>query len=422
MSDTITPRGNASRPAGPMPPPTDLVRVRLGIHDGDLRRDLLDIAAHAPVVRTHWAGGEIWVVNDLELGCLAFRDDRLSKEAATAPPWFQDPTGQLATIRSSAPADLVTSEGHAHKRIRKLHTLVFAPHHKRRWADMITGLVRERLRVCAAAGAEVDLVPLLAYPLPVMVISSVLGLPPHMHDLLEEACRLITYGPRDSDRARGEAQLFGGVGAFVGPRRGELRDGMIADLLALHDADGSVSTEEIARWTAGLVIPGHESTTSVLAAMLWDLLNLPREQRPVGDEEIDAHVEEVLRHNPPFPLATWRFSTTEVRLGDHVIPQGMPVLLNIPSFNRERERRCPADARRSPAHYTFGHGIHYCIGAPLARVELRATLTEFQRAFPDAALVSTEEPEWMSGFAIRQLTSLPVRLRPIQHPAVHSPT
>jgi len=241
----------------------------------------------------------------------------------------------------------------------------------------------------------------------VAVISAVLGLPPDMREPLTTACRLVTHGADEAERERGRVQLYGGVGAFLGPRRHELRPSMIADLLALHEADGSVSTVEIATWTPGLVIPGHESTTSVLAALLADVLAEPPDERPSTDEEIGTRVERALRDNPPFPLATWRFSTSRVLLQGHEIPAAVPVLLNISALNH---------ASPSTPHYTFGYGAHYCVGAGLARTELRIALAEFLRRFPGATR-KAGEPRWVSGYAIRQLTSLPVHLTPARSAA-----
>ena len=377
----------------------DLVAVPLDVQPGDLQERLLELGQHHPVARIAWAGGEVWLVSEPRLVQSAFSDGRLSKDARAAPSWFQDPTGMIGSPETTLRAlNLVTCEGPEHTRQRKLHTAIFSARHRQRWEELITGVVRECL---GELRGEVDLVPRFAYPLPITVICAVLGLSADMRDTVATACRLITYGPEDADRARGRAQLYGRVGEFLGPRRGELCDGMIADLLALHEADGSVSLKEIASWMPGLVIPGHESTASVLSVLLWKILGLPRDQRPSTVTEIEAQVEEALREHPPFPLATWRFSISRLRLGEYLIPSGVPVLLNIPTLNHY--------PRRSVSHYTFGHGAHYCVGAALARTELQIALTEFLRTFPEARRASDQQ-QWMSGYAIRQLTSVPVRL------------
>ncbi|MFI9011455.1 cytochrome P450 [Actinosynnema sp. NPDC053489] len=383
---------------------TNLVDIRLDVSPGDVQEHLLDLARRHPLARVAWAGGEVWLVNDPELVRQAFRDRRFTKDADAAPDWFDDATGMVGSAQTSRAAALISSEGAEHTRQRKLHAAVFSARHRERWERLITEVVHDLL---GTLDEEVDLVPRLAYPLPVAVISAVLGLPPEMRDPLIEACRLVTHGVDDAERERGRVLLYGGVGAFLGPRRHELRPGMIADLLALHEADGSVSTVEIATWTPGLVVPGHESTTSVLAALLADVLDEPPDSRPTTAEEVGARVEAALSAHPPFPLATWRFTTTPVPLGEHEIPAGKPVLLNIPAVNR---------VSPPTAHYTFGHGAHYCVGAPLARTELRIALTEFLRKFPDATR-TTRDARWVSGYAIRQLTSLPVRLTPVRVPA-----
>lgn len=376
---------------------TDLIEIQLDVRPGDVRERLLDVAHRHPLARVAWAGGEVWLVNQPDLVRQAFRDRRLSKDAGAAPPWFHDETGLIGSAQTSRAIEMVTSEGPEHTRQRKLHAAVFSARHQERWEHLIADAVDDLLR---PLDGEVDLVPRLAYPLPVAVISAVLGLPPDMHEPLTAACRRLTYGADEAEREQGRIQLYEGVGAFLGPRRDELRPGMIADLLELRDTDGSISTVEIATWTPGLVVPGHESTTSVLAALLADVLADPPDRRPSTPEEVEGRVERALRLHPPFPLATWRFSTSPVPLQDHEIPAGVPVLLNIPAAN---------STPSSTTHYTFGHGAHYCIGAGLARLELRIALTRFLQRFPDATRTS-DETRWVSGYAIRQLTSLPVRL------------
>jgi cytochrome P450 len=174
------------------------------------------------------------------------------------------------------------------------------------------------------------------------------------------------------------------------------------------------SLTEVKAWMPGLVLPGHESTAGLLSSALYVLL-IARQRGEAEPESMDTVVEEILRLHPPFPLATWRFATCDITLSNIDIPRGAPVLVNLAAANRDPQTYPRPDQfipDRDPInHVTFGVGVHYCIGAGLARLETRTALSAFLRRFPDARLANPDAPvRWQSDLLNRRIATLPVIL------------
>nr|ABD59210.1 InkY [Nonomuraea longicatena] len=157
---------------------------------------------------------------------------------------------------------------------------------------------------------------------------------------------------------------------------------------------------------------GYESTASLISAGILEALGRDAGARPRTPEQIDGWIEETLRVHPPFPHATWRFATEDVNLGGYLIPAGAPVQINVAAANRcpHHERTGEFDPEAGRGHISFGLGHHYCLGAPLARLEARIALTAFFRRFPHARLSERTEVGWESEWMTRRISVLPVVL------------
>ncbi|WP_158880850.1 cytochrome P450 [Amycolatopsis anabasis] len=374
---------------------------------GDHLPGLLGLGATAPVVRVRFAGTRVWVVCEPRLVRSILLDPRFSKAIEHAPPELADPL--ITATRDAGIGNLLLSEGTEHIRLRRLHMTVFNPRAIRAREPAIAGLTRQLL--AAIGDAEVDLVEALAYPLPVAVISELLGLPEDVRPVLRAASEDISFGGSPEIVGRGVARLYATVGHLVHAEPDRLLPGMITELLALGD---ELSSREVVMWMAGLFIPGHESTASLLASALYHVLRLPPAERPRGREELTAFTEETLRRDPPFPLSTYRFTTEEVVLDGVRVPAGAPVLVNLAAANHDPDA-FPSPAEFAPgragAHFSFGFGPHLCLGATLARLEAVVALDSFLGAYPRARLADPDAPpEWQGDLAIRRLPRLRARL------------
>jgi cytochrome P450 len=399
-----------------------VVALSLQRSEGDIFPDLVKLPEHGPVVRIPLGEGHAWVVSDPVLVRSVLKDGRFSKESRHAPSWFIDESGLIGSAETSPAPQIITSEGNEHKRLRKLHMLALSPARIQAWSPTITSVTDKLLddlehqADAADLNAPIDLVSGLAYPLPLTIICALLGLPRDVHPIMRNASEDISYGGNAAVRGRGREQLYGTVAELIDHYPDRLANGLITDLIALTKTDPpQASRTEIKAWIPGLILPGHESTASLLASALYELL-MTRRQGAIKTESIEAIVEETLRLYPPFPLTTWRFATCDVILSNIDIPGGAPILVNLAAANRDRFRYSEPDQfipHRDPIdHISFGVGTHYCIGAALARLETRTAITAFLQRFPDARLASPDVPAtWQSDLIGRRIVTLPVILK-----------
>ncbi|MGH3800092.1 MAG: cytochrome P450 [Pseudonocardiaceae bacterium] len=398
--------------------------VALSLHhrNNDMLADLVTLPEHGPVVRIHHGDGYAWVVSDPALVRSVLKDARFSKEPHHAPRWFVDETGLIGSPQTSAAPQIITSEGDQHARLRKLHMLAFSPARTQTWSATITSVIDELLdnlehqAGAAAHNTPVDVVSGLAYPLPLTIICTLLGLPRDVHPVMRKASEDISYGGNAAVRGRGREQLYSTVAELIDHYPDRLADGLITDLIALtRDDPPQASLTEVKAWVPGLILPGHESTASLLSSALYELL-MTRQRGMIETESINAVVEETLRLHPPFPLATWRFAACNITLSNIDIPSGAPVLVNLAAANRDSRIHPQPDQfiphRDLVSHVSFGLGAHYCVGAALARLEARTAASAFLRRFPDARLANPDAPAaWQSDLLGRRIVALPVILK-----------
>ncbi|WP_322769340.1 cytochrome P450 [Frankia sp. Cr1] len=367
----------------------------------------------APVVTVDYYGGTAWAVCDMDLARAALTDRRLSKDVELTPDWMRIPGVMLgAQPRAEVARTMVMSEGPEHARIRRLHAEIFTPRNTATWAAQLARLAEELLdELAAESGGEVNLVERYTYPLPLVFICAMLGLQPEMYAVMRRATDDIIYSPEATVRAGGVGALAGAVAGWASDPS-PLNEGLITGLLEAVDGEAAITVNEVVTWTVGLVMAGYESTASLIAAAILEALRKPADQRPRTEAEIDAWIEETLRVHPPFPHATWRFATEDLNLGGYLIPAGAPVQINVAAANRctGGEPADDFDVYPARSHISFGLGHHYCLGAPLARLEATLALSAFLPRFPNAQLSETTAVGWESEWMTRRIKVLPVVL------------
>ncbi|MEV0384947.1 cytochrome P450 [Nonomuraea sp. NPDC050643] len=390
----------------------------------DVMPSLIAAGRTAPVVRVGYYGGTAWAVTDMELVRAALTDRRLSKDIELTPEWMRVPGVMLGSQpRADVARTMVMSEGAEHARIRRLHARIFTPRNAEKWGARLEVLAEDLLdELTGGAGSggaggagEVNLVERYTYPLPLAFICDMLGLRPGMRAVMRQATDAIIYSPSQETRVGGVGALAGAVAGWAGDP-GPLDDGLITGLLDAVDGQEAITVNEVVTWTVGLVMAGYESTASLISAGILEALRRGGHERPRTPGQIDAWIEETLRVHPPFPHATWRFATEDMDLGGYLIPAGAPVQINVAAANR-----CPHsenagddtdefDPKAGRGHISFGLGHHYCLGAPLARLEARIALTAFLHRFPNARLSEESEVGWESEWMTRRINVLPVVL------------
>ncbi len=211
---------------------------------------------------------------------------------------------------------------------------------------------------------------------------------------------------------------------LVATHRDRPHDDLVGVLVTASDDDDRLTEQEVLSSLFQLIVAGHDTTTSLIGNGVVALLDHPDQWRALCADptRAPAAVEEIMRFAAPVPHSTFRFATEAVELGGVEVPPGRQVLICLGSANRDPDAVEDADVldigRPPRPHLAFGHGIHFCLGAPLARLEGRIAFTALTRRFPDTRLaVDRDELQWThgDGLVLRGLDALPVRLGP-PHP------
>ena len=378
---------------------------------------------HDPV---HWnPRHKAWIVTPhAELGrCL--RSPHLTAERITP---FADAVTK-ATGSSDVEATfrilkdwVVFKDPPEHTRLRKLVARAFTPSVVRARTEEITATI-DSLTDRLAGGDVVDLIHEFAFPLPAIVIAQMLGVPPEDRDLFKNWSDQLTalvfgaYGQDDRflSAAAGMMELRAYLLRLIEQYEREPGDNLISVLLEHEDDDG-LSREELVSTCSLLLFGGHETTTNLIGNGMLALLTHPDQRRDLVDHPdlIGPAIEEFLRFDGP-ARATVRLVKEEHELGGKVLKPGDRVFLANPAANRDPlvyDRPDELDIRRNPTnHLGFGVGIHYCVGAPLARLEGQAAISSLLSAFPEMELaVPYGELQWHGTMLSRGLQALPVRL------------
>jgi cytochrome P450 len=318
------------------------------------------------------------------------------------------------TILSSDPPD--------HTRMRSLVNKAFTPRAVEKMRPHIQEIT-ERLLDEVRGRDTIDVVRDLAIPLPIIVIAEMLGVPPSDRAQFKAwstdiASLLGSAGQPDEaiERARRSSEeLAEYFRHIVAQRRKEPRDDLVSALIAARDQGNALSEDELIATCVLLLVAGNETTTNLIGNGMLALLRHPDEQRRLRDDPsiITSAVEEMLRYDGPVQ-ATSRVVVRDMEFRGKQFKQGQVVITFLGAANHDPdvfEEPARLDlTRRDNRHMAFGHGIHYCVGAPLARAEAQTALAALLARYPDPE-PAFESPDWGPSFILRGLRSLPLRVR-----------
>jgi len=312
---------------------------------------------------------------------------------ANSPAFSNDFANLVGTVGITAeqnPGGLGFTDPPDHTRLRKLLTPEFTGHRLRRLAPRIEAIVEgqlDEMQETAEAGRRVNLVQSFALPIPSLTICELLGVP---YSDRAEFQRLSTTrfdllgGVTGSLGAISESMEY--LLKIVQKQRGEPGDGLLGRLVREHGDD--LSDHELAGIADGLLTGGLETTASMLALGTIVLLQNPESREAIRDDDdaVDPFVDELLRYLTVVQVAFPRFARERVRIGGATIEKGDIVLCSLSAANRDGKQDEFDPGRAARPHLAFGHGLHRCIGAELARMELRAAYPALVRRFPDIRL------------------------------------
>lgn len=303
-----------------------------------------------------------------------------------------------------------------HTRLRRLVNKAFTPRVVENLRPRVQ-LIVDNLLDRVAKRKEMDLIRDLAYPLPVIVISEMLGIAADDHAKFKAWSDALTalVDPMQAEDGMGPAQeAYVQLSAYLRrvfeERRREPRQDLISALVSVEEHGDSLTDAELLSLSALILSAGHETTTNLLGNAVVALLRHPRERRRLQDDPslIGSAVEEFLRYDSPVQL-TDRVATEDCEIVGQTVRKGVLVGLVLASANRDPERFADPDrldlARQDNHHVAFGHGVHFCLGAALARTEAQIAISALLRRFPD--FDGEKDPkEWKRSIVLRGPTSL----------------
>jgi cytochrome P450 len=302
-----------------------------------------------------------------------------------------------------------------HTRLRKLVNRAFTARTVSRLRPRIVEITDGLLEELARAG-EADLLEAFAFPLPITVICELLGIPGADRDRFREWSNVLVSaaGPERIGRASAEMAEF--LTDLVAAKRAAPTEDLLSGLVHVCYEGERLGMAELVSMAFLLLVAGHETTVNLIGNGMLALLRHPDQLAALRRDPslLPNAVEEFLRYEGPVNLATLRFTTEPVALDGVEIPAGEFVLVSLLSANRDGTRFADPDTLdvRRPAggHLAFGHGIHYCVGAPLARLEAEIAIGRLLERFGDIRLAADPATlSWRDSTLMRGLETLPVR-------------
>ncbi|TVL89364.1 cytochrome P450 [Streptomyces sp. SAJ15] len=374
-----------------------------------------------PVRRAVIAGGlDAWLVTRYADGIAALSDPRLSSDVRdAADPRLMErlPTTELPSLMSN----MLRSDPPDHTRLRRLVSKAFTV---RRIADLRPRVqeIADRLLDAVVPAGRADLVADFALPLPVTVISGLLGVPVEdRHDFQRWTDDMLLRGPEVPDPATVDAawrQMRGYLTGLLAAKRARPRDDLLSALIAARDEEQRLTEDELIATALLLLVAGYVTTVGLIGGGIAALLADPRQLALLRDdpELLPGAVEELLRYDGPISPGIARFAREDVEIAGVTIPRGATVLVASAIADRDPDRFSDPEhldvTRQDYGHLAFGHGVHYCLGAPLARLEGQIAIGTALRRLPGLALaVPPSELRWRAG-GLRNPLRLPVTFVP----------
>ncbi|XRQ14320.1 cytochrome P450 family protein [Actinomadura welshii] len=358
-------------------------------------------------------GATAFLVVDHEHGRAALSDPRLSKDVAHSAVPVDGEQFFGGTMLAMDPPD--------HTRLRGLMAKAFTARRVERLRPRVQDITDGLLDGIAARG-RADLIEEFAVPLPVQVICELLGVPASDRARFREWTAVLTV-PALTAEARGRrretARAFHGyLSTIIAERRARPEDDLVSALIAARDGDAALTEAELLDGIALLLIAGHETTVNLVGNGVLALLRAPGQLRLLRERPdlLPAAVEELLRYDGPVQRASQRIALEDMEIAGTPIPKGAWVHVSLGAADRDPAVFDAPDrldvTRAAKGHVAFGHGPHFCLGAPLARLEGQVAIGALLDRFPDLALAvpPDELRHHRTASIVRGLTSLPVRL------------
>jgi cytochrome P450 len=367
-------------------------------------------------------GHDAWLVARYNEARAALNDPRLSQDMHAALATGADVVAE-GLPGSAFARHMLTVDPPDHTRLRRLVSAAFSARRVEALRPRVQVIVDDLLDDLAAhePDTEVDLVGAFAFPLPFTVICELLGVPePDRAPLGRGLTAMLVPTTTQAEYARAKEASDAVVAmleALVEAKQDAPGDDLVSGLLSARDGDEHLDNQELLSTIFQLIVAGHDTTASLIGNSLVALFRNPEQLvlLRADPSRIPAAVEECLRYDAPVPHSTFRYAIEPVEIGDVTIPVGAQVIICLAAANRDGDRYEGSEVlnidRAETRHLAFGHGIHHCLGAALARMEGQLALASLLHRFPQLCLaVPVAELHWGhgDGLVLRGVSELPV--------------
>jgi cytochrome P450 len=382
-----------------------------------------EIREQDPVLCQIGLDGEspIWFITRYEDVAAVLLDDRR---------FVRDPAlalegEELARISSGMPESMafleqhmLNKDGNDHRRLRRLVTRAFTPRMVEQLRPRIQEIADQLIDRVEARG-EMEVVDEFAFPLPITVIAELLGIPAADRDRFRVWSNAIVTPAFEPEALARFGELMDEFVSYLhqlfARRREDPGEDLVSALLQAEDGGDTLSEQELFSMVSLLIVAGHETTVSLIGNAVLALLQHPEQRAALTADPavIQRAIEELLRYDGPVERALTRWAAEDLEVGGQTIGRGDAVIVILGSADRDPARFTDPDVldltREDVKHVAFGRGSHYCLGAPLARLETEIALTTLLRRLPNLRLaVPAEELSWRPVPLFRSLVALPV--------------
>ncbi|HEX6685332.1 MAG TPA: cytochrome P450 [Candidatus Limnocylindrales bacterium] len=360
-------------------------------------------------------GKRIWLVTRYEDARRALTDPTLSNRLTR---------GALLSSGGPTSEHMLSSDPPDHTRLRRLVSAGFTARRVELLEPRVAAIATALLDAMAGRD-EVDLIEAYAFPLPIQVICELLGVPSSDRDEFRAWSNAVVAGVLTGGAERAEqmrvvmANIVGYIRKLLEDKRRAPGDDLLSALLSVRDEGDRLSEDELVAMVFLMLIAGHETTMNLIGNGVYLLLTHPEQRQKIEAEPglLGHAIEEFLRYEPPVQNTTLRLTTRPVTFSGVTIPAQELVMVSLISANRDGQAVPDADRfdvqrpGTASAHLAFGHGIHFCLGAALARLEGRVAIAALLQRFPGLELARPPETlDWRATLFVRGLARLPVKL------------
>jgi cytochrome P450 len=400
-----------------------LGELDLGTLDPGFTRDPFPVYAAlrgaGPVSRVVYHGLPCWLVTDWAQARRMLTDGSVSLDESAMPadarvvPW-------VAPVVFEDAKYLLRTEAPDHTRLRRLVSAAFTTRRVQQLEPRISEIARDLSDAFAQAG-KADIIEDFGVHLPGIVIMELLGVPPVDRDRFSAQCHVfLSADPEDIRRLPAAiGWLRDYISGLVDSKRQQPGDDLLSALIAVHEEGERLSDGELRGMAFLLLLGGFETTVGLIGNGTLALLQHPQHLAALYADRslIPAAIEEMLRYNGPVETMAVRFAARPIEVGGLLIKAGDPVLFSASAANRDPQcHRDPDrfDPTRTEPHFAFGHGAHFCLGAPLARLEARIAFETLLERCPDLRLAcEPAELSWRISPTVRGVHRLPVTFTPV---------